>query len=148
MQNPLILYYPHAYPPLILSHPIHALPIFCPTPCMPSPYSVPPHAYPPPILSHPMHALPLFYPTPCMPSRGGYWYRKSYCNILRHVTPYYDLYHDVLGLLVCFVCEFFSANLWDILQIVGMCTLIFYFLRGNFHLNDGKILGNLQDVFY
>ena len=34
---------------------------------------------------------------------------------------------------------FFSANLWDTLQIIGMCTLIF-FLRGNFHLNDGKIL--------
>ena len=45
-------------------------------------------------------------------------------------------------------CGFFSANLWDILQIVGMCTLIFYFLGSNFHLNDGKILGYLQDVFY
>ena len=68
VQNPLILYYPHAYPPPILSHPVHALPLFCPTSCMPSPYSVPPHAYPPPILSHPMHTLLLSYPTPCMPS--------------------------------------------------------------------------------
>ena len=80
---------------------------------------------------------------------GGYWYRKLYCDILRYVTPYHDSYHDILGLLVCFVLwGFFSANLWDILQIVGMCTLIFYFLGGNFHLNDGKILGYLQDVFY
>ena len=57
---------------------MHTLLLFCPTPCMPSPYFVPPHAYPSPILSHPMHALPLFYPThacpppilfhPCMPS--------------------------------------------------------------------------------
>ena len=67
VQNPLILYYPHAYPPPILSHPMHALPLLCPT-----------LSYPPPILSHPMHTLPLFYPThacpppilshPCMPS--------------------------------------------------------------------------------
>ena len=65
------------------------------------------------------------------------------------MTPYHDLYHDILGLLVCFVWwGFFSANLWDILQIVGMCTLIFYFLGSNFHLNGGKILGYLQDVFY
>ena len=57
VQNPLILYYPHAYPPPILSHPMHALPLFCPTPCMPSSYSIPS-----------MHALPLFYPTSCIPS--------------------------------------------------------------------------------
>ena len=63
VQNLLILYYPHAYPPPILFHPMHALPLFCPTPCMPSPYSVPPHAYPPPILSHHTHALPLFCPS-------------------------------------------------------------------------------------
>ena len=56
VQNPLILYYPHAYPPAILSHPMHALPLFCFTPCMPSPCSV----------SH-MHALPLFYPTSFIP---------------------------------------------------------------------------------
>ena len=69
MQNPLILYYPHAYPPPILSHPMHAVPLFCPTPCMPSPYSVPPHAFPPPILSHLMHALPVYILShPCMPS--------------------------------------------------------------------------------
>ena len=78
VQNPLILYYPHAYPPPILSHPMHALPLFCPTPCMPSPYSIPPmyalplfyptHAYPTPILSQPMHTFPLFYPSPCIPS--------------------------------------------------------------------------------
>ena len=74
VQKPLTLYYPHAYPPPILSHPMHALPLFCLTPCMPSPYSmpspilyhpcmpspysIPPHAYPP----------PLFYPSPCTPS--------------------------------------------------------------------------------
>ena len=58
VQNPLTLYYPHAYPPPIPSNPMHALP-----------YSIhPPYACPPPILSHPMHALPLFYPTPCMTS--------------------------------------------------------------------------------
>ena len=68
MQNPLALYCPRAYPLPILSHPMHALPLFHPTPCMPSPYSIPPHACPPPIPSHPMHALPLFYPTPSMPS--------------------------------------------------------------------------------
>ena len=54
--------------PLSYVTPMHTLPLFCPTPCMPSPYSVPPHACPAPILSHPMHALPLFCPTPCMPS--------------------------------------------------------------------------------
>ena len=64
------------------------------------------------------------------------------------MTPYHDPYHDILGLLVCFVLWVFSANLWDILQIVGMCTLIFYFLGSNFDFNDGKILGYLQDVFY
>ena len=89
MQNPLILYYPHAYPPPILSHPIHALPLFYPTHACPPPilsrlmhtlppYSVPAHAYPahysipshaylPPILSQPMHTFPLFYPSPCIP---------------------------------------------------------------------------------
>ena len=67
VQNPLILYYPHAYPPHILSHPMHTLPLFYPTPCMPSPYSIHPmHALPYSI--PPMHALPLFYPTSCMPS--------------------------------------------------------------------------------
>ena len=89
VQNPFILYYPHAYPPPILSHPMHTLPLFCPTPCisppilshpmhtlplfcptacMPSPYSIPPHACLPPILSHPMHTFPLFYPSICTPS--------------------------------------------------------------------------------
>ena len=58
---------------------MHTLPLFYPTPCMPSPYSIPPHAYPPrysipahacppPILSQPMHTLPLLYPSPCIPS--------------------------------------------------------------------------------
>ena len=47
---------------------MHALPLFHPTLCMPSPYSIPPHACLPPIPSHPVHALPLFHPTPCMPS--------------------------------------------------------------------------------
>ena len=36
-------------------------------------------------------------------TRGGYWYRKSYCDVLRYVTPYHDSYHAILGLLVCFV---------------------------------------------
>ena len=64
------------------------------------------------------------------------------------MTLYHDSYHDILGMPVCFVLwGFFLAYLWDILQTVGMCTLIFYFLRGNFHLNDGKILEYLQDVF-
>ena len=48
---------PHAHPPPIPSHPMHALPLFHGTPCMPSPYSIPR-----------MHTLPLFYPTSCMPS--------------------------------------------------------------------------------
>ena len=77
-----------AKPPYLISHPMHARPLFHPTPCMPSPYSVLPHAcptlilsqpmhdpslfyptlcMPSPILSQPMHALPLFYPSPCMP---------------------------------------------------------------------------------
>ena len=46
----------------------HTLPLFHPTPCMPSPYSIPPHAHPAPIPSHPMHTLLLFHPTPCTPS--------------------------------------------------------------------------------
>ena len=55
--------------PLSYITPMHTLPLFCPTPCMPSPYSVPLRACPPPILSHPVHTLPLFYPTHgCMPS--------------------------------------------------------------------------------
>ena len=54
--------------PLSYITPMHTLPLFCPTPCMPSPYSIPPmhalplfyptHACPPPILSHFMHTLP------------------------------------------------------------------------------------------
>ena len=47
---------------------MHALPLFHPTPCMHSPYSIPPHACFPLILSQPMHDFPLFYPTSCMPS--------------------------------------------------------------------------------
>ena len=43
---------------------MHTLPLFCPTPCMPSPYSVSPHACSPPILSHLCMPSPLFYPTP------------------------------------------------------------------------------------
>ena len=54
---------PHACPPPIPSHPMHALPLFYPTPCMPAPYSIPLHVCPPPILSHSMHALPPLYPT-------------------------------------------------------------------------------------
>ena len=46
----------------------HTLPLFYPTPCMSSPYSIPLHACPPPILSQSVHTLPLFYPTPCMSS--------------------------------------------------------------------------------
>ena len=67
VQNPHILHDPHAYPPPILSHPMHALPLFCPTPCMPSPYSISPmHALP---LFYPMSFIPtpLFYPSPCIP---------------------------------------------------------------------------------
>ena len=68
---------PHACPPPILSHPMHTLPLFCPTPCMPSPYSIPPmHALPlfiptsciPPPYSIPAHPSLLFYPSPCIPS--------------------------------------------------------------------------------
>ena len=53
-------------PPLILSQPMHGLPLFYPSPCTPSPYSIPAHACPSPILSLPMHTLSLFYFTPCM----------------------------------------------------------------------------------
>ena len=69
--------------------------------------------------------------------------RIEICDTVSRFVPRYIGYTS----LFCFV-GFFSANLWDILQIVGMCTLIFYFLGGNFHLNDAKILGYLQDVFY
>ena len=66
-------------PPPILSHPMHALPLFYLIPCIPSPYSIPfhaypapysipPHAYHPPILSQLMHTRPLFYPSSCTPS--------------------------------------------------------------------------------
>ena len=69
VQNPLILICPHAYPPPILSNPMHVLPLFYPTPWMLSPYFIhPPYACPSPILSHSMHALPLCYPSPCTPS--------------------------------------------------------------------------------
>ena len=78
VQNPLILYYPHAYPPPILSHPMHTLPLFYPAHACP-PLFYPTHACPPPILSHlthtlppilyqPMHTFPLFYPSPSIPS--------------------------------------------------------------------------------
>ena len=65
----LPLFYPaHVYLPPILSHPMYAFPLFYPTPCIPSPYSIPAHAYPPPILSQLMHTLPLFYPSLYTPS--------------------------------------------------------------------------------
>ena len=52
--------------PLFYITPMHTLPLFCPTPCMPSPYSIPPmHALPYSI--PPMHTLPLFYPASCIP---------------------------------------------------------------------------------
>ena len=57
---------------------MRALPLFYPTPCMPSPYSIPGHAYPPPVLSQSMHTLPLFYPSPCIPSP---------CSIPIHAWP-------------------------------------------------------------
>ena len=48
---------------------MHTLPLFYPTPWMPSPYSIHPlHACPLPISSHLMHPLPLFYYRPCPPS--------------------------------------------------------------------------------
>ena len=68
VQNPLILYCPHPYPPPILSNPMLALPLFYPIPCMPSPYSIPLHACPFPILFQPMHTLLLVYPSQCTPS--------------------------------------------------------------------------------
>ena len=88
VQNPTTFYCPQSYPPPILSHSMHTLPLFYPSPCMtsrisshlmhalplfyPRPctpsYSIPPHACSLPILSHSMHALPLFYPSPCTPS--------------------------------------------------------------------------------
>ena len=68
--------------------------------------------------------------------------RIAICDTVSRFGPRYIGFTS----LFCFV-GFFSANLWDILQIVGMCTSIFYFLGGNFHLTDGKILGYLQDVF-
>ena len=77
MQNPLTLYCPWAYPPPILSYPMHALPLFYPTPCTLSPYSIPPmhtlplfyptHAHPPPVLSHPCTPFPCFIPTHVYP---------------------------------------------------------------------------------
>ena len=59
---------PHGCPPPILSHFMHTLPLFYPSPCMTSPYFIPPHAHPPPILSLPMHASSQFYPSLCTPS--------------------------------------------------------------------------------
>ena len=80
VQNPLTLYYPHAYPPPILSHP-----------CMPSPYSIPPHAYPPPysIPAHaylppysiPPHAYPALYSIPA----HAYLPPYSISSILSHL---------------------------------------------------------------
>ena len=109
MQNPLILYYPHAYPPPILSHPMHTLLLFYPTPCMPSSYSIPPHAYPPPysipacaypaaysipahaylppILSDPMHTLPQFHPSSCTPSPYSTPAHAHHPPILFHPMP-------------------------------------------------------------
>ena len=81
VQNPLILYYPHAYPPPILSHPMHALPLFYPTPGMHSPCAIPP-----PVLSHPMHVLPLFYPTHACPP-------PILSHLMHAVSPYSILAH-------------------------------------------------------
>ena len=82
---------PHACPPPILSHPMHTLPLFYPTPYSIHPpilsqpmHALPPLFYPtpcmpsPPILSQPMHTFPLFYPIPCIPSP---------CSIPAHAHP-------------------------------------------------------------
>ena len=87
VQNPFTLYCPQAYPPPILSNPMHAHPLFYTTPCIPSPYSIPAHACPPPILSQSMHALPLFYPTLCIPSSYSLPAPTSHPSILFYSSP-------------------------------------------------------------
>ena len=80
MPSPYPIHPVHACPSPILSQPMHALPLFYPSPCMPSPYAIPLYRYacPLPILSHPMHVLPLFYPSPCT---------LSLYSILAHAHP-------------------------------------------------------------
>ena len=84
----LPLFYPtHAHPSPILSHPMHTLPLFYPSPCIPcplfypssctpSPYCITAYTHPPPILSHsclilshPVHVLSRSLPAnTCYPS--------------------------------------------------------------------------------
>ena len=93
--------------PLSYITPMHTLPLFCPTPCISSPYSIPPmHALPlfypthacpppilsqlmhtlPPILSQPIHTLPLFHSTPYMPS--PYSIPLYACPLLFSTSPH------------------------------------------------------------
>ena len=53
--------------PLSYVTPMHTLPLFCPTPCMPSSYSAPTHACPPPILSRPRMPSPYSIPPHAYP---------------------------------------------------------------------------------
>ena len=100
VQNPLTLYCPPAYPPPILSHPMHTLPLLYPTPRIPSPYFIPLQhtlpllyptpAHPPPIRSHTaMLALPLFYRSPCT---------LSPYSIPPYACPIFILSHPMLAL--------------------------------------------------
>ena len=96
---------------------MHTLPLFYPTPCMPSPYSIPPHgcpplfylptpcmppysipahAWPPPILSQPMHTLPLFYSTPCMPSPNSIPAYAHHPPIIFHPMHVQSLFYPTL----------------------------------------------------
>ena len=68
----------YTYPPSILPHLMHTLPVFSLTPCIPSPYSPSPRAYPPTIVPHPEHTLFLFYLILCIPS--------TYCTSSRAYT--------------------------------------------------------------
>ena len=115
---------------------MHTLPLFCLTPCMPSPYSVPPHACPPPILSRPfmpspysvppMHALPLFYPTSCIPSPLFYpspcipcpLFYPSSCTPSPYSIPAYTHPAPILFHCIAYMPSFYSIPLYA-------CPLLF-----------------------
>ena len=81
---------------------MHTLPLLYPTPCMPSPYSIPAHACPPLILSQPnepMHDLPQFHPTSCMPSPYSISAHAHSAPILSqpmHTFPYFIQPYSIL----------------------------------------------------
>ena len=119
---PSPLFHPTPCMPSPYSIPPHACPpLFHPTPCMPSPYSIPLHACPPPIPSHSMHALPYSIPAhACLPRIISQpMHTLSIFSPSSHMQPQYSI--------SAHVCPPNSLSLWHI-HLDGM------FLLWNLHI--------------